>query len=555
MKRGGASTSAKKAIVREIRRLHSRREPLNITAVKRNRPKLIERVYAIRPFWGWKRALEDAGLSYDKINTELLDYVDCKICGKDFGSLPFHLVTHNISPADYAREYPGAEMFCEEIRAKFTHSRAGRYKRSALPHWEAIWTPEYVQDRMAELHRRNFPLSFKWMAGHEKALTGHAISHFGSWDEALRRVDLAPDRIRLAKPNRRPTPPAVIALLKPGRGAGRRRSRLRNREDVIETLRQRASAGKSLSSYAISKEDKRLYYAVQKHIGNFEEVYRLFGVWKPRETEWARADKAAIIAELRRRKAASETLHSLKVRYTDHGSAFLNRATALFGNWTSALIAAGIEPPKGTRPEWVPKGMKAAWARRGIIAWAQVNRTDILAELRRRKRASEPLRGRQVRKERAGRALLRRARELFGSWDDALLAACIEPEYGWSRWTKSDKATIIAELRRRQRAGQSLRAEKTQREKGGRGFFERATKLFGTWNGALIATGIEPARQNSPWPRASKAAVLAEIRRRQQTGQSLLTTIVQRERWGGAFNRRCTALFGSWRAALLAAGV
>jgi len=62
----------KRSIIREIERLHARRESLNITAVKRNHPDLIKRVYRVRPFWGWKRALEDAGLDYSTINTELL---------------------------------------------------------------------------------------------------------------------------------------------------------------------------------------------------------------------------------------------------------------------------------------------------------------------------------------------------------------------------------------------------------------------------------------------------------------------------------------------------
>src|SRR5438132_2587619 len=336
-----ALTRTQKIILREIRALHRRRMPLNISAIKRSHPKLMKRVYAVRPFWGWKRAVEDAGLSYAKINTELRHDVDCKICGRDFGALAFHLITHNISPEDYRREYPEAELYCETGRAKLSHAHSGRFKRSALAHWEAIWTPEYVLDRMAELHRRGFPLNYDWMEEHEKALTGHAIRHFGSWDEALRRIDLDPDRIRLAKPIKKPTPPGVIALLTTKPRPRQRRSRLRTRADVIDALQQRAVIGKSLSSYCVFNEDNRLYHAVRRYIGDFEEVYRLFGVWKPRESQWARADKAAIIAELRRRKRASETLHSLKIRHTDFGSAFLNRAVALFGNWTRALIAAG----------------------------------------------------------------------------------------------------------------------------------------------------------------------------------------------------------------------
>ena len=39
-------------LVRQIQRLHLRGEPLNITAVKRQHPKLMERVYAVQPYWG-----------------------------------------------------------------------------------------------------------------------------------------------------------------------------------------------------------------------------------------------------------------------------------------------------------------------------------------------------------------------------------------------------------------------------------------------------------------------------------------------------------------------
>jgi hypothetical protein len=54
---------SQRKIIREIQRLHARRVPLNISAFKWSHPKLIERVYAVRPFWDWKRTLEDARLA------------------------------------------------------------------------------------------------------------------------------------------------------------------------------------------------------------------------------------------------------------------------------------------------------------------------------------------------------------------------------------------------------------------------------------------------------------------------------------------------------------
>src|SRR5256885_5069998 len=100
-----ATWTVRKALIREIQRLHARREPLNISAVKRNHPKLIEQVYGVRPCWGWKRALEEADLDYSKINIEYRDYVTCEICGRDFGALSYHLISlHNVTPEDYLRE-------------------------------------------------------------------------------------------------------------------------------------------------------------------------------------------------------------------------------------------------------------------------------------------------------------------------------------------------------------------------------------------------------------------------------------------------------------------
>jgi hypothetical protein len=339
-------------IIREIKQLHARRAPLNISVVKRSHPKLIERVYAVRPFRGWKRALEDADLDYKKINVELRDYVDCKICGRDFGGLAYHLISqHQITPEDYRDEYPDAELLCETVRARISEPRSRKHKWYTLPRWEAIWTPEYVLDRMAELHRQNFPMNYEWASDHERMVALKAAKYFGSWDQALRRIDLDPEQIRLAPPT-----------------------------------------------------------------------------W-PDRRPWWRADKAAILAKLHRRKAAREP-RSLGKKSSTH---------------------AGMDPFHSRKSPW-----------------GKVNKTAVLAEIRRRKNARESVRSKPVSKEKWGQPLVRRASELFGSWNAALLAAGIEPEGGYSIWAKSGKAAILAELRRRKRARESLRVQKIAREKWGR---------------------------------------------------------------------------------------
>ncbi len=447
-------------LIREIQRLHARRVPLNISAVKRSHPKLIERVYAVRPFWGWKRALADAGLDYAKINFELRDYVDCKICGQDFGALTSHLIrTHQTTPEDYRLAYPEAELLGETERARLSEpiSRQDNY---TLPRWETIWTPEHVLDRMAELRRQNYPMNFYWVSQHERSLGSQAILYFGSWDEALRRIGLDPSKIRLAPP-----------------------------------------------------------------------------CW-PDKRPWWNADKAPILAELHRRDGAGEPLSWEKIVHTRYGPAFLVRAKRLFGSWRGALAAAGLDPPGGAKSPW-RKADKAA----------------VLAEIRRRKRAGEPLTFQRIRKEKWGLSFLQGAQSFFGSWSDALLAAGIEPKYRRSPWPKADKAALLAELRRRKRAGETLRYGKIAKEPWGPALRERCENLFGAWAAALWAAGIEPGKQHTPWARADKAAILAEIQRRKRAHESLRYGELEVAKWGPPLLRRSETLFGSWSLALLAAGV
>ncbi len=437
-------TAIKREIIREIRKLHSGREPLNISAVKRNHPKLIERVYAVRPFWGWKRALEDAGLDYSKIDIELLDYIDCKICGRDFGALDVHLRRkHDVIAEDYRSEYAGAETTCERLRAAIAEHRLR--KRPLLPRWEKVWTPEYVLDRMAELHRRNFPMNLYSMSERDQALSIKAREFFGSWDRALRGIGLDPEKIRLARPTENLT-----------------------REDVIARLKQRRENPPG------EKDDSALANAARKYFGSWNAALRAARI-EPTAgpSQWARASKAKILAELRRRKRTGEPLRSVRAASEKRGKALRDRAGKLFGSWNAALVAAGIKPVHQYSP------------------WPRASKAAVLAEIRRRKRAGESMATRKVERTKWGTSLINRAKILFGSWASALLAAGLNlPEGLMSPWKKADKSALIKEIRRRKRAGETLRIGEIEREPWGSPFARRARSLFGSWHSALLAAGI-----------------------------------------------------------------
>ncbi len=240
-------TAGQEKIVGQIRTLHAARQPLNITAVKRRHPGLMKSVYAIKPYWGWKQALADAGVTYDDINTELLDYCRCQICGREFGSLGYHLGhAHETTPEEYLEEFPGAELASEQSRAAHQNRR-----RLIAPDWEPLWSWEYVCDRAMDFHRRGWAMNVSAIHGNEPALLGFVGRRGRQWDDVLRAIGLDPLEVRLY---------AVAEHL--------------TKSDVIKRLQQRRREGRSLAVERLSQEDLSLESAARRLFGNHDEALR-----------------------------------------------------------------------------------------------------------------------------------------------------------------------------------------------------------------------------------------------------------------------------------------
>lgn len=95
----------------KIRRLHARGQPLNISAVRRSHPELLEAAFVQRPFLGWRGALRAAGIEYSQIHVSLSRVVECQLCGQQMGSLFSHLRNfHGWSREDYQWKFPSAEL-------------------------------------------------------------------------------------------------------------------------------------------------------------------------------------------------------------------------------------------------------------------------------------------------------------------------------------------------------------------------------------------------------------------------------------------------------------
>lgn len=327
-----SDTMKLKELTRTLRVLWHAGEPLNISAVKRRHPALIRAAYAIKPFLGWKGALEAAGIDYARIKVEILHTLTCEICGKEIGALSHHLrCLHNYSTKEYQQEFPDAPHVTELAMSKAMHrSRRGREKpRALIPHWEPLWTPEYVLDRIHELHRRGFRINQKAVYRGEN-LANVATKHFGSWNAALEALGLSPDRIRLRHPVGYWTKPLIL------RG-----------------IRSRKKSGAPLTPVAMRNEPKTgtpLYSAAVVVFGSWKKAIEAAGLdyTSIRLTHPARyPTRQAVIAEIRRRRREGQPLNITAVESGPFKDcALCGAAQRRFSGWRHAIKAAGLDYKK-----------------------------------------------------------------------------------------------------------------------------------------------------------------------------------------------------------------
>ena len=191
-----------------IRSRAATRQPLNIHAVARERPDLLEQAFAGPAPRGWRRSLLDAGVDPYKIVLEYEQDLECAVCGRTFVVLVWHLNrVHNLTAAEYRQEFgPELEIASESNRAALTCARP----IAGIAHWERLWSSYYVIDWLLLLHEERIPLNSQHIYQVGTALEHHARKRFGSWDEALRAAGLDPAALRVNPPERQWTPTMVI---------------------------------------------------------------------------------------------------------------------------------------------------------------------------------------------------------------------------------------------------------------------------------------------------------------------------------------------------------
>jgi hypothetical protein len=267
------------------------------------------------------------------------------------------------------------------------------------------------------------------------------------------------------------------------------------REMIIHDILQREAAGLALTVGGERGVPQALYLGGARVFGSWRNAVMAAGIPRerviPRE-KWSPAKILLIIRNLSRRRQPL-TPAQLERRYGD----LIGAARRVFGNWTKAVVAAGVDP---VRLQRVPR-----WTRERIIE----------AVLTRALR-NEPLKARSV----ENRSLVAAGQRFFGSWTATLQAAGLDPAVYTAR--RSPMAIGLT----------------------------ASVLVPGVTERDTARPGRTPIRAKRRW---SKEAVVAGILARLGEQKGLNTDSVHRNDAG--LYRAGIREYGNWRQALLAAGL
>ena len=386
------------------------------------------------------------------------------------------------------------------------------------------WHKQTIVDRIQECHRRGVPVGLIWRE--DRKMTSSAAALFGSWRAALEAAGLESvrrrwsaecvlqelrDRYRLhGRAGIRQGTPLVAAANRyfgslggamAAAGLPARPPRVLRRWDhatVLDALRDRQEQGLPLST--LRHDDAGLYVAAARYFGSWRKALAAIGVHVPPQ----------------RRLTHEQLLAELRAEYEPPGGqprslARLKRlrspASSIFGSWESALKAAGLDHHIATR-----------WSRQRIIAC-----------IRDYQREGRPL----TSVWRSDKPLFRAGIRYFGNWQSALAAAGM-PVKQRDRWSRDQ---VIGALQRTYSGNERLR----DLEPALCGAIQRH---FQSWTEALEAAGLEP-----PPHRWTRERIIARIQHNYVAGQSMLFSKQL------PFAYTAKRHFGSWEAALGAAGL
>ncbi len=244
-----------------------------------------------------------------------------------------------------------------------------------------------------------------------------------------------------------------------------------------------------------------LFKACLKFFGGWRKALAECGLPLPRRRNWSRAAVVSTLQDWNRRGMHRMWIEDRTVYYA---------AVKQFGDWRTALTAAGLQPSPPTEK----------WTKSRIVHELQVWHGQ-----------PEETRGRIPRK------LLVAATNYFGSFEQATIAAGIP----YRKWTKE---RVIEMLQDRYVRGLSLNSALNIKN----GLAAAAGQVYGGWHKALTAAGLESAIiRRATWTRERVINAMKELH---EQGKPLNSNAHGQPGLTSAAHR----YFGGWRNAVIAAG-
>lgn len=276
-------------------------------------------------------------------------------------------------------------------------------------------------------------------------------------------------------------------------------------ERVIQAIAARRDQGLPLTG--IDRLDPPLYSAAKRYFGGWHNALRAAGLKSKPHRRWS---KRSVLQAIHCRHESGLPLS----RVWQEDAPLFDAAVRYFGNWEQAMRAAGMQP--SPRKRW--------------------SRDRVITELQHWQRHST------LSLHQADANLAAAAARLFGSLDAAMEAAHVVPK--GRRWSK---LKIIEAIQDRYVRGQPVNIAGFRDIK----LAAAAKRHFGSWREAVAAAGLTD-KYSAPTPTRSwtKDAVLEAIQTWSQQGRPL--TDVSKQDQGLYCGAKLH--FGSWRAALRAAG-
>jgi hypothetical protein len=494
-----------------IRAEHEAGRALNIHAVKRRHPDLLAAVYSARPFWGWWQAIADAGLNYEDLKVELEEKVACRICGYEGLQLNTHLsARHGIKTSDYRAQFPDAEISSEWRRARMRREGG----KNLLPHWEPLYSDEYMMDRAYRYHRMGHRLRTTWVAEHDHNLWQYVHRQGITWESFVTALGI---------PYTHDLPPRAPRM---------------TRETLLDGLRQVVQEeGSTPTMTRLSKLNHSLMTGVQRHFGSYDEALEAAGLpLLHRPFPLRRVfSPDAVLAELRQLTADGHRITEISLR-RKLGLHDLHYSIIHMGGYPAIREKLGIAKPPP--PPFVPRH-----TREEVIEAFQKQAAEGEAyTIRGMNRGSD-----------GDRALLSSVRHHFKKWPDLLDAAGLVPEHHAIARARDRRAALLEKLQRRHAAGESLDHRKMRKHEDSRKLYLASRQAFGSWGEALTAAGLPSELIGKK--AEMKEQILAEIREFHQSEHPLESRAMKSTPTGLDLYRRAKSTFTSWKKAVLTAGL